>query len=62
MKLSPQLILELKEAFAKNKYPKQELLDEFAQKSSGSSEKIRNWFRAERKKHFDLGALNYEVI
>lgn len=62
MKLSPTVLLELKQAFAKNKYPTKAELNELAQRSSESSLKIRNWFRAERKKHFDLGALKYEVI
>ena len=61
-KLTQQVLNELEEYFNKNHYPSKELLEELAQKYNQAYARIKNWFRTQRKKMFDVGALNYEVI
>ena len=61
MKLSNEVLQELKEEFKKNQYPTKEFLDEISRKCVYTSEQIKNWFRAERKKKFQLGAMSYQV-
>lgn len=61
-KLTQKVINELEEDFNKNHYPSKELLEKLAQKYNETYGRIKNWFRTQRKKMFDVGALNYEVI
>lgn len=60
--MTQQVIDELEEVFKGDHYPSKESLQELARKYSETYARIKNWFRTQRKKMFDVGALNYEVI
>ena len=61
-KFSNEMLLKLKKAFDENHYPNKEFLEQFALESNETVRRIENWFRCERKKQFQIGAICYEVI
>ena len=52
----------MKETFSRTIYPKRDFLEQIAQDSNESLERIETWFRAERLKQLELGKIKYEVI
>lgn len=52
----------MKEVYNNSPFPKKESLEDLAKEISESIERIETWFRAERKRNFDLGKIKYEVF
>ena len=61
VKLSNEMIQELKVIFNQNQYPTKEVLNAMVKNSKESIPHIQRWFRAERKKNFDMGTMKDDV-
>ena len=55
------MIQKLKVIFNQNQYPTKEFLNGLVKNSEESIQQIQRWFRAERKKNFDMGTMNHDV-